>query len=111
DLTGEAAIVQEQPEAVGRVEVPLALPGTAPRTKRFAIGHRIGGAEIGPRLPLLEPVATADADIAPRFPVFDSQWAQKHPRADELIRIRLPTRSHQELEGLPGRRGRRARCP
>ena len=67
---------QEQAEPVRGVEVTLALPGAAAGTERLGVGDGIGAPRLGERLPRLEPVAAARADVAPVLEVAGAQRAQ-----------------------------------
>ena len=51
DLTREAAVEQEEPEAVRGVEVTLAVPGAAPRPERLAVDGGIDAARVGHAAP------------------------------------------------------------
>ena len=64
-LADERAVAQERAEAVRGVELALALPRAAAGTERLAVDGGIAGARFRERLPLLEPLAAADADLAP----------------------------------------------
>src|SRR5262249_31215818 len=87
DLTREAAVAQEEAEAVRGVEVALALPGRAARPERLTVDRRVRRARLAPRLPLLEPVATAQPHLAPRAPVVAAQRSEQTRGADELDRV------------------------
>src|SRR5205085_44366 len=90
DLAGEAAIVQEETEAVRGVEVALPLPRRAARTERLAVERGIGRAGLTARLPLLEPLTAPQPHLTPRRPVVGAQGAQQRTRADELHQVGTP---------------------
>ena len=84
DLTREATAVEEEPETVGRVEVPLPLPGRAPRPEGFEVEGGVGAARFGHRLPTLEPLAAPQPDLAPRLPVVGLQRSEEYAGTQEL---------------------------
>jgi hypothetical protein len=82
-LTDERTALEEQAEPVRGVEVPLTLPGAAASAERFRVGDGIGAAGIRERLPGLEPVPAAGADVAPVVEVAAAQRAQFDARSAE----------------------------
>ena len=80
-LADERAVEQEGAEAVRGVELALALPRAAAGAERLAVDDGVARARLGQRLPPLEPVAAADADLAPGVVVAHLERPQHHPRA------------------------------
>src|SRR5262249_22980682 len=75
DLADERAVVHEQPEAVGGVEVALALPRAAAGTERLRVGDGVGAPRLGERLPRFEPFLAPRAHLVPRVEVTAPEWA------------------------------------
>src|SRR5262249_57975672 len=61
----ERAVVQEQPESVRGVEVPLALPRAATGAERLGVGDGVGTPRTARGLPRPEAAATARAHVPP----------------------------------------------
>ncbi len=80
-LADERAVAQEGAEAVRGVELALALPRAAAGAERLAVDDGVARARLGQRLPPLEPVAAAHADLAPGVVVAHLERPQHHPRA------------------------------
>src|SRR5262245_10730663 len=112
-LTGEAAVEQEQAEAVRRIEVALAVPRAAAGAKRLLVERGVDAARIGARLPPFEPLPAAEPYFAPLVPVVGAQRSQHDATTNELghnlapslhdpllrrVRTGLP-RSRNRLEG------------
>src|SRR4051794_7487740 len=91
-LADERAVEEKGPEAVGAVELALAVPCATPGAERLAVDDRIARAGLRQRLPPLEPVATARADLTPRVVVANLERSEHHPRAHQG---RLATSSHR----------------
>ena len=89
-LTEQATVVEEHPEAVGGVEVALAIPRVAASPERLAVDRGVGRAGIAARLPLFQPTAAADADLPPRRPVARLERTQHDARADQLGMLGAP---------------------
>jgi hypothetical protein len=79
DLADEDPVVTEHPEAVGGIEVALAVPRTAARPEGIEIGDGVGASRVGQRLPRLEPVTAPLPHGPPCGMVGAPQWPQEQP--------------------------------
>ena len=87
-LTKDACAAGEEPvdehaEPVPRTHLDLAGPSTAPGGEGLPVTHRVGRPLDAGRLPLGEPVLTAEADLTPLVEVGGDQRPEHQPTADE----------------------------